>query len=115
MKNMVSITKTQFVAEWLERWTSKNEHMMSKDGSSNPTLSKCTLGVQVFTQCALITKCSCSTLMIKGTLMTECTILHLTYTKLPNLHNLDTLQIHLRYTKSTLEEHLRATGYIVSA
>ena len=87
---------------------------MRKDGSSNPTEAKCTLSVQVYTQCTLITKCGCSTLMMKGTLITQCTILHLTYTKLPNLHNLDTLQIHLRYTKSTLAEHFRATEHIVS-
>ena len=46
--------------------------------------------------------------------MTQFTLLHLTYTKLPNLHNLDTLQILLRYIKSTLEEHLKAILHIVS-
>ena len=63
MKNMISITKTQFVAEWLDQWTSRNEHMMGKDASSNPTGPRCTLGVQV------LTRYSCCTLMIKGKLV----------------------------------------------
>ena len=52
---MISITKTVFVAEWFGPWTSRKEQMTSRDGSSNPTGSKCTLSVQVCTQCTLFT------------------------------------------------------------
>ena len=57
MKIIISITKTVFVAEWLEQWTFRNKQMMGKEDSSNPTGFKCTFGVQVYTECTLITKC----------------------------------------------------------